>query len=406
MPFYTYKAINSDGELIKGIVEDIDDTSVYDNISASGLHIVKIEKARSFEDFYLRKIRSWGIKLNLVIEFASNLSVMLKSGLPLVTSISDIAMTTDNKRFRARLLEIKRAIELGSSFSSALSIHTDIFPEIFVNLVSVGEETGRLDQSLSEVAVHIQRMEDLKSVMLRALMYPAFALIGTMGALLFWLIYVLPKMSSLLISMDVKLPALTLFLIAASSFSQEYWYVYFAVPAVISILVTLLSKRESTKYYVDAVQLRIPILKLLLFNKFLALFAEQLRILVTAGVTIDRSLDIMINVINNSVFKKALVDIKENILLGSRISESVKRHEGLFPNLVIRMISIGESTGNLSEQLNYLSEYYLKKLDDISQKMGKMIEPIIIMVIGSIFLIIILGLMAPIYDLISQIGGQ
>jgi type II secretory pathway component PulF len=242
--------------------------------------------------------------------------------------------------------------------------------------------------------------------MIRGLMYPVFALIGTMGALLFWLIYVLPKMTSLFTSMDVKLPALTQFLILASSFSQEHWYVYFAVPAAIYIFVVLLSRRESTKYYVDAVKLKIPVLKLLLYNKFLALFAEQLRILVAAGVTIDRSLDIMINVISNSVFKKALSDIKENILLGSRISESVKRHEGLFPNLVIRMISIGESTGNLSEQLNYLSEYYLKKLDDISQKMGKMIEPIIIVIIGSIFLIIILGLMAPIYDLISQIGKQ
>jgi type II secretory pathway component PulF len=406
MPFFTYKAINSDGELIKGIVEDIDETSVYDNVSSSGLHILKIQKSHSFADLYLKKIRSWGIKTSAIVEFASNLSVMLRAGLSLVTSISDIAMTTDNKRFRARLLEVKRAIELGSSFSSALSAHGDIFPDIFINLVSVGEETGRLDESLSEVAVHIQRMEDLKSVMIRALMYPVFALVGTMGALLFWLIYVLPKMSSLLTSMDVKLPALTLFLIAASSFSQEYWYVYFAVPAVIYILIVLLSRRESTKYYVDAVKLRIPILKLLLFNKFLALFAEQLRILVTAGVTIDRSLDIMINVINNSVFKRALVDIKENILLGSRISESIKRHEALFPNLVIRMISIGESTGNLGEQLNYLSEYYLKKLDDISQKMGKLIEPIIIMVIGSIFLIIILGLMAPIYDMISQIGSQ
>jgi type II secretory pathway component PulF len=406
MPFFTYKAINSDGELIKGIVEDIDETSVYDNVAASGLHILKIQKSSSFADLYLKKIRSWGIKTSAVVEFASNLSVMLRAGLPLVTSISDIAMTTDNKRFRARLLEVKRTIELGSSFSSALSVHGDIFPDIFINLVSVGEETGRLDESLSEVAVHIQRMEDLKSVMIRALMYPVFALVGTMGALLFWLIYVLPKMSSLLTSMDVKLPALTLFLIAASSFSQEYWYVYFAVPAAIYILIVLLKRRESTKYYVDAVKLKIPILKLLLFNKFLALFAEQLRILVTAGVTIDRSLDIMINVINNSVFKKALVDIKENILLGSRISESIKRHEGLFPNLVIRMISIGESTGNLGEQLNYLSEYYLKKLDDISQKMGKLIEPIIIMAIGSIFLIIILGLMAPIYDMISQIGAQ
>lgn len=406
MPFFTYKAINSDGELLKGIVEDIDAANAYDNISASGLHIVNIKQSHRLADFYLKRLRSWGVKTNAVIEFASNLAVMLRAGLPLVTSISDIALTTDNKRFRARLLEVKRTIELGSSFSSSLAAHRDIFPEIFINLVTVGEETGRLDESLSEAAVHLQRMEDLKSAMIRALMYPAFALAGTTGALLFWLIYVLPKMSSLFASMDVTLPALTLFLIAVSGFSQKYWYLFFIVPLVLYALVVLLSKKESTRYYIDAVKLKIPVLKLLLFNKLLALFAEQLRILVTAGVTIDRSLDIMINVVNNSVFKRALADIKENILLGSRISEAVKRHEALFPNLVVRMISIGESTGNLNEQLNYLSEHYLKKLDDISQKMGKMIEPVIILMIGSMFLIIILGLMSPIYDLISEIGKK
>jgi len=406
MPFFTYKAINSDGELLKGIVEDIDAANAYDNISASGLHIVKIRQSHRLSDFYLKRLRSWGVRTSVVIEFASNLAVMLRAGLPLVTSISDIALTNDNKRFRARLLEVKRAIELGSSFSSALSAHHDIFPEILINLVSVGEETGRLDESLAEVALHLQRMEDLKNTMVRAMMYPVFALVGTTGALLFWLIYVLPKMSSLFTSMDVQLPALTQYLIVVSNFSQTHWYVLFIVPIALFVLILLLTKREATKYYVDAVKLKIPVLKLLLFNKLLALFAEQMRILVTAGVTIDRALDIMINVINNSVFKKALVDIKENILLGSRISDAVKKHEALFPNLVTRMISIGESTGNLNEQLNYLSEYYLKKLDDISQKMGKMIEPVIILIIGSIFLIIILGLMAPIYDLISEIGKR
>ncbi len=406
MPFFTYKAINSDGELLKGIVEDVDAANAYDNISASGLHIVKIRQSHRLSDFYLKRLRSWGVRTSVVIEFASNLAVMLRAGLPLVTSISDIALTNDNKRFRARLLEVKRAIELGSSFSSALSAHHDIFPEILINLVSVGEETGRLDESLAEVALHLQRMEDLKNTMVRAMMYPVFALVGTTGALLFWLIYVLPKMSSLFTSMDVQLPALTQYLIVVSNFSQTHWYIFFIVPIAFFVIILLLTRREATKYYVDAVKLKIPILKLLLFNKLLALFAEQMRILVTAGVTIDRSLDIMINVINNSVFKKALVDIKENILLGSRISDAVKKHEVLFPNLVTRMISIGESTGNLNEQLNYLSEYYLKKLDDISQKMGKMIEPVIILIIGSIFLIIILGLMAPIYDLISEIGKR
>ncbi|MEN8261906.1 MAG: type II secretion system F family protein [Nitrospirota bacterium] len=134
-------------------------------------------------------------------------------------------------------------------------------------------------------------------------------------------------------------------------------------------------------------------------------FQNNLRILTAAGVTIDRSLDIMIRVMNNLVFSRALEKIKEDVMLGNRISDAVKKHPGLFPTIAVRMISIGESAGNLTEQLDYLSNYFLDKLDDISEKMGKMIEPIIIIVIGGMFVVIILGLLSPIYDLVSNIGN-
>jgi type II secretory pathway component PulF len=143
---------------------------------------------------------------------------------------------------------------------------------------------------------------------------------------------------------------------------------------------------------------------MIIYNKLLALFAEQLRILLAAGVTIDKAFDIMIKVVNHSVFRRTLQDAKENILLGSRISEALKKHSNLFPNIVTRMVAVGEATGNLTEQLDYLSEYFLNKLDDLSQKLGKLIEPIVIAVIGSMFLVIILGLLSPIYDLIGGIG--
>jgi type II secretory pathway component PulF len=322
-----------------------------------------------------------------------------------MTSISDMAESVDNRKFGERLHDIKRTVELGSSFSSALGNHNDIFPEIFINLIAVGEETGRLDESLSDIALHLQRMEDLKSAITRALMYPVFALVGTLGALLFWLIYVLPKMSALFTSMDVELPVITQNLILASNFSKNYWYIYILLPLFIYIILVLLSKKEATKYYIDSAKLKLPVIRLIVHNKLLALFAEQLRILMSAGVTIDRSLDIMINVIDNVVFKRALLDTREKIMLGSMVSDALKGHRGLFPNMVMRMIAIGESTGDLNEQLNYLSEYFLDKLDDISNKLGKMIEPLVILVIGGMFMIIILGLLSPIYDLISGIGS-
>ena len=404
MPFFSYKAIDSNGNVVKGFVEDSHIDLAHDNVSSLGFHILKINQSSSLADLYLKKISLWGIKNKDIIEFASNLSVMVKAGLPLVTSIGDIAESLENKRFRERLLDIRRTIELGSGFSAALSNHHDVFPEIFINLVAVGEETGRLDISLSDVSLHLQRMEDLKNAIIRALIYPVFALVGTTCALLFWLVYVLPKMTGLFISMDMELPLITRVLIIASDFSRAHWYLYFLIPLIAYIAVKILSLKERTKYYIDVAKLRLPVMKLILYNKLLALFAEQMRILLAAGVTIDKSFDIMINVVDNIVFKKALIQTKEDILLGSKISESLKRHRELFPNLVVRMISIGESTGNINEQLNYLSEYFLNKLDDLSQKIGKLIEPIVIVVIGLLFMVIILGLLSPIYDLISGIG--
>jgi type II secretory pathway component PulF len=405
MPFFAYKAVNNDGRVIRGTVEKPDIDLAYDNVASSGLHVLTIQESSSVLDFYTRRLRIWSVKRPEIIEFAKNLSVMVRSGMPLMTSISDMAESVDNRKFGERLHDIKRTVELGSSFSSALGNHNDIFPEIFINLIAVGEETGRLDESLSDIALHLQRMEDLKSAITRALMYPVFALVGTLGALLFWLIYVLPKMSALFTSMDVELPVITQNLILASNFSKNYWYIYILLPLFIYIILVLLSKKEATKYYIDSAKLKLPVIRLIVHNKLLALFAEQLRILMSAGVTIDRSLDIMINVIDNVVFKRALLDTREKIMLGSMVSDALKGHRGLFPNMVMRMIAIGESTGDLNEQLNYLSEYFLDKLDDISNKLGKMIEPLVILVIGGMFMIIILGLLSPIYDLISGIGS-
>jgi type II secretory pathway component PulF len=405
MPFFIYKAIDDNGEIVKGQIEGNDLDLVYNNISSAGLHILNIQQSGHLSSIYLKKAQSWGIKGKDIIEFAKNLSVMLRSGLPLITSISDIAETVENKKFRSKLLDIKSSIELGSSFSAALSQHQDLFPDIFLNLISVGEETGRLDESLTDIAVHLQRMEDLKSAIIRALMYPVFALVGTTGALLFWLIYVLPKISGLFTSMDIALPPITQALITASAFSRAHWYIFILIPAGMYVIYKLLSTHNRTRYYVDAAKLKMPVIKLILHNKLLALFAEQLRILVAAGVTIDRAFDIMIDVVDNEVFKRALVDTRDNIMLGSKISNALKKHVRLFPNMVVRMISIGETTGNLNEQLNTLSTYFLDKLDDISDKMGKLIEPIIIIVIGGIFVVIILGLLSPIYDLISGITG-
>jgi general secretion pathway protein F/type IV pilus assembly protein PilC len=403
MNYYSYKAIDADGIMIRGVAEGEDIGDVYGSLSSKGLYILNVKKASRALSDLKRVFEARKVKRRDVIEFANNLSVMLRAGVPLLTAVGDIGITTDNKYLQNIIADIKRQTELGMRFSDAVETHKNIFPDVFVRLIKIGEETGRLERSLSDVAGHLQKMEDLSSAIKRALIYPSFAIVTTMGALIFWLAYVLPKIMTTLKEMGVKLPLITRLLLYASDFTKAYWYLIPLMPVAGFIAVQFLKRKEFTRYYVDIIKLKFPIVKLVVYNKLLALFSEQLRILIVAGLTIDRSLDIISEVIGNTVFRRAILRTKESISYGSRISDALREHP-IFPPLVVRMVDIGETSGSLDDQFAFLSEHYLKKLDDISDKMGKMIEPIVIAVVGILFAVIIVGLMLPLYDLISTFG--
>lgn len=403
MPLFSYKAVNPDGALVRGITESINLNSAYDSIASTGLYIIDIKESNKHIAFIRSKIFTKKIKRRDIIEFANNLSVMLRAGIPLLSALSDIAGTAENIYFKQRIEGIHRTVELGSKFSDALVSQKHIFPDIFIHLVMVGEETGQLDRSLSDAAGHLRRMEDLAGAIKRALIYPAFAVITTTGALLFWMLYVLPQVTSVFEEMDMALPLPTRAIIAISNFTQSYWYLILLTPVILFILVQVLKQKEEVRYYIDLLKIKFPVMKHITYNKLLALFSEQFRILTAAGITIDRSFEITADVIGNTVFKSALEDSKQAISGGSRISDALRKHE-VFSPLTIRMIDIGETSGTLDEQFAYLSEYYLKKLDEVSEKLGKMIEPIVIGIIGLMFALIIVGLLSPVYDLVTKVG--
>lgn len=404
MAYYSYKTIDEDGVIVQGTIESPDLSSAYEGLSGKGVHVLSLKSSSRFFASIKTGLKSRSIKRIDVIEFANNLSVMLKAGVPLLTAMSDIIYMTENRHFQHRIAEIKHNVEMGMGLSGAIETQKDIFPDILIRLVKIGEETGRLDKSLSDVATHLQRMEDLASAIKRALIYPSFSLITTGGALIFWLAYVLPKIMSSIKEMGVKMPFITLLLLHVSEMAQSYWYLIPLFPVALFAVIQIMKQNEVTRYYIDLIKLKLPIVKLIVYNKLLALFSEQLRILIVAGITIDRSLNLISDIIGNTVFRRAIALSKDAIAAGSTISDALKEST-VFPPLVIRMVNIGESSGTLDEQFAYLSEHYLKRLDDISEKMEKMIEPILVIMIGLIFAVIIVGLLMPIYDMVSKIGA-
>lgn len=403
MSYYFYKAINLDGSLIDGIVEAEDLAAVYDDLTAKSLRVLVVKKASGVAARLRQYFTARGIKRADIIECVRNLSVMLKAGIPLLSALEDSIDAVENKTLKSSLSDVKKEIELGMNFSDALSRQSRIFPDIFIRLARVGESTGRLDTSLSDVADHLQRIDDLSQAIKRSLFYPVFAIVTTTGAMIFWFVYVLPKIMGVIQEMGVDLPFITRALMAVSNAISTYWYIILGVILAFLITVLMMRTREKTRYYYDLMLLKLPIVKLIVFNKLLALFAEQMRILVVAGLTIDRTLEIVAGVIDNLVFRRAILAVRENVLLGSRISDTLKDHK-VFPPMVTRMVSAGERSGNLDTQFSFLSGYYIKKLDDISSKLGKMIEPILLSIVGILFILILMAVLMPVYDLVAKVS--
>jgi type II secretory pathway component PulF len=404
MSLFQYKAIDSNGGVVKGIIDAVDLDSFDDIMNASNMYVLSVKEGSGMFIELRKRMSGMYIKSEDIIEFASNVSIMLKAGVPILDILVNITETTENKFFSERVSSIAKRIELGAGFSDSLEFERDIFPEVFIRLVRVGEETGSLGDTLQSITEHLQRVQNLSGAIKRSLMYPIFAIVTTFAALIFWLIFVMPKMMEVFKDFDLKLPLVTRIILATSELAQKYWFMIIIIPIVLLVIYQLLKRNDKTHYMIDYIKLRIPVFKLILNNKLLALFCEQMRMLIIAGITIDRAFQLIEEDIGNMVFKRAIFDIRERVMTGEKIARSIREHK-VFPLQVVRMISVGEESGSLDKQFGLLSEIYLKKLDDISKTLGKIIEPIVIGFVGILFMIMVGGLLLPVFDLVSHMGG-
>lgn len=402
MSFFHYKAVDVNGVEVSGMVEGDSVAAVHDYATGRGLFVLNVRESSKLANKFTTYLKRSQIKRTDIIEFASNLSFMLRAGVPILTALDDIIRTITNKHVKSVIQDIKKNIEGGLRFSDALNLHRAVIPDILIRLSGIGEETGRLDQSLSEVAAHLQKIEDLISTVKRALIYPTFAMVTAGGAAIFWLAYVLPMIMKVFMDMGSKMPPLTRMLYAVSLYTQKYWYIMVLIPVAIVVAIQFMKMNKGTRIYWDWAKIKMPIVKLLIYNKLLALFSEQLRLLVSAGITIDKSFEIIADVAGNEVFRKAILKAREDIMSGTRISDALAEHE-IFPPLVIRMATIGETSDSLDDQFGFLADYYYKIVDDVSEKIGKMIEPLLIIFLGGMMAVMIAGVLLPIYDMMTKL---
>jgi type II secretory pathway component PulF len=399
MLFYV-KAVTLDGKLSNDILEFKDYDTLLQNLELKGKIPSQITPIPPFLAPFIPK---GGKKIGAdeVIELMENLHLIIKSGLPLYQGLLDIAQDTENKRFRTMLEQIAYDVNTGKSLSEAFSIYKNVVGVMILNLIKIGEETGELETTLKRAADFLRRTTELKKKAKSALIYPSFAFIAISIAMIVWMTYVLPQMTELFKEMELDLPPITLFIMGMSDFLTNYLaYIIIAIISFIIIFKLAHKNYQQVRLYTDKLILKIPIIKQIVSSFNIAFITEYLRLALISGVPLFGAMETLQHNINNELYKQALKDATRDVSKGSQISTAFVKTK-LFTPFMIRMMSVGESAGTLDEQLQIISKYYYERVDFYANNIGKMIEPIMLFIVGGFMALVMVGLMGPMYDLVS-----
>jgi type II secretory pathway component PulF len=319
--------------------------------------------------------------------------------------LEDLIEESKNPSLKKILRYIYIQLENGKSLSQAMEKYKKLFTPIIISLIKIGEQTGNLETTLKKGAEFLRNIEGIKKKVKQAMIYPSFAFVAITIAMLVWLLYVTPKLIKLFKTMNVKLPAITVFVINLSNFLQRNILWMFVVFVILIVLFAIGLKKREVKYYIDKLLLKIPLFKRFIVYFNTAFFAEYMKLTLTSGLPLIEGLKTLQQNTANEVYKRGIQTIIEKIEKGESISQAVKE-VNLYPLFTVRMISIGESSGSLDNQLKIISDFYYGKINYMAQNISKMVEPIMIFVLGGFMALIMLALFGPVYLLIGKIGSS
>ncbi len=404
MPIYKYKAMDQKGRTVTGYREFTDLLALDRFISSNDMVLLEVKEIPKPFFTLLELVILQKVKRRDIIDFCRNLSLLVSGGLPLSQSIKDLADTTKNKTLKNTLRAIYRDLEEGFLLSEAMSKHPKIFPEVVVSLVRIGEETGDMGKMLEDAALHLERVEEIFSNTKRALIYPSFVMVAMIGAFLFWMLYVLPKILSMFKTMGIALPLATRILLALVDFVNKFWFLIFVPPALLVALYISARYDERIKRALHWTLLKLPIFGPIIRYSIIAFFFEYFALMVSAGITIFAALETMEKSTGNLVLKEAIHKIASRLSEGASLQEAFST-PGFFEPFVIRMVTVGENTGELDKQLRYIADFYMSKVNRMVETISKTLEPVILAGAAVLLLLIILGLLGPVYDMLGKIKG-
>ena len=335
--------------------------------------------------------------------FTRQFSVMIDAGLPLVQCLEILSQQQENKAFQRVLTQVRQDVETGSNLADALRKHPRIFDNLYTNMVAAGEAGGILDTILQRLSVYIEKAVKLNQQVKSAMIYPV-AVIGIAALVIMVIMWkVIPVFASLFKSLGAELPMPTQIVIAMSNFIGDFWWLMGLSAVALVVFIKQYYRTEKGRRVLDQLQLKTPVLGILLRKIAVARFCRTLATLVSSGVPILDGLEITAKTAGNAIIEDAIMATRKSVEEGKTIAEPLE-DTGVFPNMVVQMIGVGEQTGALDAMLSKIADFYEDEVDTAVAGLMKLLEPVLIAFLGVSIGFIVIAMYMPMFSLIGQIG--
>ncbi|WP_373976471.1 type II secretion system F family protein [Chitinibacter sp. SCUT-21] len=383
-------------KIVKGEMRASGENVVKSTLRRQGINVTSVKKVRLGAG---RKITELDIAM-----FTRQLATMLKSGVPLLTAFDIVAKGHSNPSVTKLLMEIKTDIETGSSLTQAFRKHPNQFDNLYCNLVQAGEQAGILDALLARLATYKEKILAVKKKIKSAMFYPTAVIVAAFVITAVIMIFVIPAFKELFSSFGADLPGPTLLVMAISDFFVDYWYIIFGgIFGGIYLFLQAWKKSEKIQFFMDRLLLKLPIFGEIVRNATIARWTRTLATMFAAGVPLVESLESVGGASGNIVYKLATQKIQSEVSTGTSLT-SAMQNANVFPNMVLQMTSIGEESGSLDAMLSKVADYFEEEVDNAVEALSSLMEPIIMVVLGTLIGGLVVAMYLPIFKMGAAVG--
>ena len=394
MATFNYKAIDQTGRHAQGQMDALNEVDLEIRLARMGLDLITFKATEKSQKLFTQN----KVSNRDLVMFCFQLEQLTRAGVPMLEGLNDLRESTVSPYFQKVLGAVAGEVEGGKMLSEALAEHPDVFDEVFVNLVAAGEQTGQLPEVFDNLSNTIKWQDELMSQARNLLIYPAIVFFFVSISVTVLMVKVVPQLVIFIKSLNKELPWYTQFLIFLSDLFVHYWWFIIGLPLLLAIgFAWYIKQNRAAAYQFDYLKLKLPITGEILQKIIMARFARYFALMYKTGIPVLSAIKTCENIVGNRVVADALNRAHGQINAGDTMSESF-HNAGLFPPLVVRMIKVGESTGSLDKSLLNVSYFYDRDVNNLMQKMLKLIEPAMTIILGVILGFIMISVLLPIYD--------